>query len=152
MNSVGMSELSPANRQKKNNFWEKYNAVQHSQKKIFTTLRITITLYRQSLWSIVLLCTSAKQGKYQIPSYVILQYNTQYNIITLRNYSFIGILKFPIASQSQRNTSKFAIFDLQKKKTHAVFFISCNFEFYLMNALVYVDIDQGIYKVKQKVA
>ena len=26
------------------------------------------------------------------------------------------------------------------------FFISCNFEFYLMNALVYVDIDQGIHK------
>ena len=39
-------------------------------------------------------------------------------------------------------------------KTHVVFcfFISSHFEFYLMNALVYVDIDQGIYKVKLKVA
>ena len=40
------------------------------------------------------------------------------------------------------------------KKIHVVFlfFISCNFESYLMNALVYVDIDQGIQKVKLKVA
>ena len=32
------------------------------------------------------------------------------------------------------------------------FFISSNFEFYLMNALVYVNIDQGIYKGKSKLA
>ena len=32
------------------------------------------------------------------------------------------------------------------------FFISDNFEFYLMNALVYVDIDQGIHEGKMKVA
>ena len=40
------------------------------------------------------------------------------------------------------------------KKTHEVFsfIISCNFTFVLMNALVYVDIDQGIYKGKKKVA
>ena len=30
------------------------------------------------------------------------------------------------------------------------FFIQSNFEFYLMNAPVYVDIDQGIHKVKLK--
>ena len=42
---------------------------------------------------------------------------------------------------------------LQKKKTHVdFFFIFSNFEFYLMNSLVYVDIDQGIYRVKLKVA
>ena len=43
---------------------------------------------------------------------------------------------------------------LWKKKTHVVFFILSNFEFYLTNALFYVDIDkdQGIYKVKLKVA
>ena len=32
------------------------------------------------------------------------------------------------------------------------FFISSNFEFYLINALIYVNIDQGIHKVKLKVA
>ena len=32
------------------------------------------------------------------------------------------------------------------------FFNSSNFEFYLMNALVYVDIDWGIHKKKLKVA
>ena len=36
------------------------------------------------------------------------------------------------------------------KKTRVVFLflISCNFTFSLLNALVYVDIDQGIHKVK----
>ena len=40
------------------------------------------------------------------------------------------------------------------KKTHEVFsfIISCNFTFVLMNALVYVDMDQGVYKGKNKVA
>ena len=32
-----------------------------------------------------------------------------------------------------------------------MFFILSNFEFYLVNALLYVDIDQGIHKVKFKV-
>ena len=32
-----------------------------------------------------------------------------------------------------------------------VFFTSSNFEFYLMNTLVYVNIDQGVHKVKLKV-
>ena len=45
---------------------------------------------------------------------------------------------------------------LYKKKTQVVFlflfFISSNFHFYRMNALVYVDIDQGIHKGKMKVA
>ena len=41
---------------------------------------------------------------------------------------------------------------LCKKKTQVVFsfFISSNFNFYLMNALVYVDIDQGIHKGKNE--
>ena len=43
---------------------------------------------------------------------------------------------------------------LWKKKTHVVFllFILSNFQFPLMNARVYVDIDQGIHKGKIKVA
>ena len=44
---------------------------------------------------------------------------------------------------------------LYKKKTQVVFFwffILSDFHFYLMNALVYVDIDQSIHKVKRKVA
>ena len=51
------------------------------------------------------------------------------------------------------NTSKFAIF-IEKENPHSffLFLISSNFEFYLINALVYVDIDQGIHKVKLKVA
>ena len=36
----------------------------------------------------------------------------------------------------------------KKTKVFFSFFISCNFEFYLMNALVYVDVDQGLNKVK----
>ena len=41
------------------------------------------------------------------------------------------------------------------KETHLVFvlfFISYNFTFSLMNALVYVEIDQGIHKGKSEVA
>ena len=40
------------------------------------------------------------------------------------------------------------------KKTYVVilFFISSNFEFYLTNSLFYIGIDQGIHKVKLKVA
>ena len=33
-----------------------------------------------------------------------------------------------------------------------LFFILCNFTFFLMNALIYVDIDQGIHMGKSKVA
>ena len=40
---------------------------------------------------------------------------------------------------------------LRKKEVYFVF-ISCNFEFFLMNAQAYVYIDQGIYKEKLKVA
>ena len=49
--------------------------------------------------------------------------------------------------------ASFAIF-IEKENPCPFFssFISSNFEFYLMNALVYVDIEQGIYKVKLKVA
>ena len=36
------------------------------------------------------------------------------------------------------------------KQFFVLFFISSNFEFYLMNALVYVNIDQGIYKIKSQ--
>ena len=44
---------------------------------------------------------------------------------------------------------------LMYKKTHVVFFrfsFHATLCFYLMNALVYVDIDQGIHKGKSKVA
>ena len=42
---------------------------------------------------------------------------------------------------------------LYKKKTHLVFsFLMSNYYFYLMNALVYDDINQGINKIKMKVA
>ena len=52
-----------------------------------------------------------------------------------------------------QNPSNFSIF-IVKENPHSFFpfFILCNFEFYPMNVLVYVDIDQGIYKVKLKVA
>ena len=38
----------------------------------------------------------------------------------------------------QRNASKFAII-IEKENPHSFFFISSNFEIYLINALVYVD-------------
>ena len=40
----------------------------------------------------------------------------------------------------------------EKKRFIYFVFISCNFEFFLMNAQAYVYIDQGIYKEKLKVA
>ena len=44
------------------------------------------------------------------------------------------------------------IYGKRKPMQFFSFFIQSNFEFYLINALVYVDIDQGIHKVKLKVA
>ena len=44
------------------------------------------------------------------------------------------------------------IFGIRKPMYFFSFFISCNFEPYLMNALAYVNIDQGIQKVRLKVA
>ena len=46
----------------------------------------------------------------------------------------------------QQNTSKFAMFYLyENQKLIFPFFIWCYLIFSLMNALIYVDIDQGIY-------
>ena len=53
----------------------------------------------------------------------------------------------------RQNASKFAIFiEKENPLSFFSFFISSNFEFYLMNALVYVDVDQGIHMEKLKVA
>ena len=51
------------------------------------------------------------------------------------------------------HASKFTLF-IEKEYPHSFFFffISGNFEFYLINALFYVDKDQGIHNVKLKVA
>ena len=46
----------------------------------------------------------------------------------------------------RQNASEFAIFI--EKENACSFFILSNFEFYLINALVYVDIDQNIHKIK----
>ena len=53
----------------------------------------------------------------------------------------------------QRNASKFAIL-LEYENPHRIFHFSfrATLFFPLMNALVYVDIDQGIHKGKMKVA
>ena len=65
----------------------------------------------------------------------------QYKVIT----SLFRNKRFALNEMFQRNDSKFAIF---------LFCFSFRpiLYFYLMNALVYVNIDQGIHKVKYKVA
>ena len=53
----------------------------------------------------------------------------------------------------QLSASKLTIFHTKESKcSFCLFFISYNFTFSLMNALVYDDIDQGIHKGKMKVA
>ena len=61
--------------------------------------------------------------------------------------------RFALNKMLQRNTSKFAIFYVQENP-HSFFRFSfrATLYFYLMNALVYVDIAQGIHKGKSKVA
>ena len=51
--------------------------------------------------------------------------------------------RFELNFLFQQNPSKFAIF-IEKENPHSFFsfFILINFEFYLINALDYVDIDQ----------
>ena len=54
--------------------------------------------------------------------------------------------RFMLDEKFQQSTSKFAIFYMcENPKLLFPFFISCYFIFPLMNALVYVDIDQGIH-------
>ena len=61
--------------------------------------------------------------------------------------------RFEINFFVPQNASNFAIFiEKENPGSFFSFFISSNFEFYLMNALVYVDIDWGIHKKKLKVA
>ena len=64
-----------------------------------------------------------------------------------RNKEFLVNLK------TERNASKFAMF-MEKENPCSFFRFSfrATFIFPLMNALVYVDIDQGIHKGKMKVA
>ena len=51
--------------------------------------------------------------------------------------------RFMLDETFQQNAFKFAVYD--NPKLLFPFFISCNLIFSLMNALVYVDIDQGIH-------
>ena len=59
--------------------------------------------------------------------------------------------RFEVNFFVRQNASKFAIF-IEKENPLSFFWflISSNFEFSLMNTLVYVDIDQGIHEVKLK--
>ena len=52
----------------------------------------------------------------------------------------------------QRNASNYAIFYVYEIQVVLFLFISCNFTFYLINDVFYVDIDQGIHRSKSKVA
>ena len=60
--------------------------------------------------------------------------------------TILPISEFVLDEKFQRNTSKFAIFYIyENPKLLFPFFISCYFIFPLINALVYVNIDQGIH-------
>ena len=61
-------------------------------------------------------------------------------------YSHLQFSGFVLNEKFQRNASKFAIFYIyENPKLLFPFFISCYFIFSLMNALVYVEIDQVIH-------
>ena len=62
--------------------------------------------------------------------------------------------RFMLDEMTQFDTSKFAIVYIHENpKLLFWFFISCNFIFSIMNALVYVNIDQGAFiKGKNKLA
>ena len=60
-------------------------------------------------------------------------------------YTLFRKKRFEINFLFRQNPSKFAIFiDKENPSSFFLFFIASNFEFYLMNTLVYVNIDQGI--------
>ena len=74
------------------------------------------------------------------------------HFISLYLYMKIGILslfrnkRLVLDEKPPQNTSKFAILlEYENPRSFFSFFISCYFIFSLMNALVYVDIDQGIH-------
>ena len=61
-------------------------------------------------------------------------------------YSLFRNKRFILDEMTYRNDSKFAIFlEYENPLTHIVFFYFAYFIFPLMNALGYVDIDQGIH-------
>ena len=74
-----------------------------------------------------------------------------YFIHSIFNSSLFRKKRFEINFFVQRNASKH-IYKKRKPTQFFSFFISSIFEFYLVNALFSVDIDQGIHKVKLKVA
>ena len=66
-----------------------------------------------------------------------------------RGESLFRNKRFALNKMFQRNASKFAIFYVSENPcTFFRFSFRANLYFYLMNALVYVDIDQSIHKVK----
>ena len=71
-------------------------------------------------------------------------YTGNYEYSLFRNEKFV-------LEMFQQNASKFVTFYLIPMNYFS-FFISNNFTFSLINALVYVDIDQDIHKGKSKVA
>ena len=68
----------------------------------------------------------------------------------LGTYMEIRNKRFVLNEMFQQNPSKFAIFYVLEENPCSFFRFSfhATLYFYLMNALVYVDIDQGINKVK----
>ena len=69
--------------------------------------------------------------------------NNCLSLILTTTLSLFRKKRFEINFYVQQNASKFAIF-IEKENPHYffLFFILSNFEFYLMNALVYVDSEQ----------
>ena len=73
------------------------------------------------------------------------------SLIPTKYYSSLFRKKrFMLDEMTWRNASKIVMFYMYKTpKLLFPFFISCYFIFSLMNALVYVDIDQGIHQGKK---
>ena len=65
-------------------------------------------------------------------------------------YSDLENKLFDLKFKSRRNTSKFAIFIQKENPCFFPFFISSDFHFYLMNVLVFDNIDQ-LLKMKKKI-
>ena len=112
--------------------------------KIFSSGMICLTISHLPMKSTIL---NTFHEKEQFNLQPIIRHLIRYGVALFRKKRFLVNLK------TERNASKFAMFmEKESPCSFFSFFIYSNFHFPLMNALVYVDIDQSIHKGKMKVA
>ena len=71
---------------------------------------------------------------------------TDYKVPICTHHSLIRNMRFVLNEKLPQNASRFAILlEYENPRSFFLFFISCYFIFPLMNAVVYIDIDQSIH-------